>query len=244
MLKQNIIFIITSLLLVLGIILDFYDASLLSKGLILIGAILTIIQAINHKKEVVKTCDKLEQELQEAEKKSNDYKETIAQLEEKLTKVENITSISQKHLLEIQKATSKEELSENFIKSICEDLNASKGAMFLDIESKLEYIAGFACADVSDGKIIFEYGEGLIGQVAQDKTPINITDIPEDYVKISSGLGKAKPKNVIIYPISYGDKLLGVFEIASFTPLKEEEVNLLDLIATNLATKISSFKTN
>ena len=66
-------------------------------------------------------------------------------------------------------------------------------------------------------------------------------DIPEDYVEITSGLGKANPKNVLIQPIVYNNSTLAIFELATFTTFSDQHLKLLELISDNIATKLSSF---
>ena len=240
--KQQTLFTLSILILLSGISLDLYGIGLIAKILIIIGVLFSIFVSINHKKEAIKDCSRLENEVSALENNTSSLKNQIIDLKEKIKTIERINSIGQKHMHEIQKSSSKAELSSNFISTICEDLKASKGAIFLVKDKMLEYTAGFAYKGSSDEVLKFDFGEGLIGQVAESKKIINLTDIPEDYIEINSGLGEAKPKNIIIYPIAYGGNLLGVFELATFKTLTEEETNLLGLISSNIATKLSSFK--
>ena len=74
----------------------------------------------------------------------------------------------------------------------------------------------------------YALGEGLVGQVALERKPIVLDQIPDDYVTIHSGIGEAKPRQVIALPLLLQDRLLGVLEFGSFTPFGKAEQALLD----------------
>jgi two-component system chemotaxis sensor kinase CheA len=80
----------------------------------------------------------------------------------------------------------------------------------------------------------FRLGEGLVGQCALAKQPILLSNAPDDYVKISSGLGEAKPLTIIAQPIVYDDEVLGVLELAAFTALTDIQREILSRLADNL----------
>jgi putative methionine-R-sulfoxide reductase with GAF domain len=67
----------------------------------------------------------------------------------------------------------------------------------------------------------FLLGEGLSGQVAKNQKALRINDIPETHLNIVSGLGKGKPKNIIIFPILFDEELFGIIELASFINFSE-----------------------
>jgi len=77
-------------------------------------------------------------------------------------------------------------------------------------------------------------GEGIIGTAAQEKKTINITDIPDDYFKITSGFGEAKPKNIIVLPIKLDDKVYGIIELASLHKFKKFELEFIDELSKSL----------
>ena len=62
----------------------------------------------------------------------------------------------------------------------------------------------------------FKIGEGLVGQSALELKPILITQAPEDYVRITSGLGEAAPVNVIVLPVLFEEQVMAVVELGSF----------------------------
>ena len=66
-------------------------------------------------------------------------------------------------------------------------------------------------------------GEGLLGQAYLEKESAYFTEIPENYVRITSGLGQASPRCLFIVPMIVNGVVEGLVELASFTPLEEHE---------------------
>ncbi|MCG7499520.1 PAS domain S-box protein [Vibrio sp. Of7-15] len=86
----------------------------------------------------------------------------------------------------------------------------------------------------------FVLGQGLIGQAALEKKAIHLTQVPEDYIKISSGLGEKSPLNIIAMPIVFENQVLGVIELASFTAFEEIQLELLQQISDGLGVIINN----
>jgi HAMP domain-containing protein len=104
-------------------------------------------------------------------------------------------------------------------------IGAQHGTFFLaeanGEETRLRLIAGYGLRADIEAPSQFRLGQSLIGQVAKTKKPIIVTEVPEDYVKISSGLGEAAPVNLTIFPIVFEGQILGVIEAGSFSPFTE-----------------------
>jgi methyl-accepting chemotaxis protein len=88
----------------------------------------------------------------------------------------------------------------------------------------------------------FDLGEGLIGQCFFEKDIIFLSDIPQDYLNITSGLGFANPNCILIVPFMLNDEVFAVFEIASFKLFKDFEIEFLRKIGEMVASSISSVK--
>jgi len=73
-------------------------------------------------------------------------------------------------------------------------------------------------------------GEGVVGQVGLERKAIVLDQVPDDYVTIHSGVGEAKPRQIIALPLLLRDRLLGVLEFGSFAPFGKAEQALLDEI--------------
>ncbi len=78
-------------------------------------------------------------------------------------------------------------------------------------------------------------GEGIAGQAVLEKNMISITDLPEDYVRISSTLGDSAPCNILAVPFSHEETVLGVLEFASFTEFSDEQMEFLDNVTEHIA---------
>ena len=111
--------------------------------------------------------------------------------------------------------------------AICNKMEVGQGAIYLTKESKdlrvAELYASYALHVADTETLSFAFGEGLIGQVAVEGSTLNIDDIPENYVNIVSGLGSASPKHLLVAPLTKNKKIVGVIELASFTPFSSQE---------------------
>ncbi|MCX2923746.1 HAMP domain-containing protein [Streptomyces sp. NEAU-W12] len=90
----------------------------------------------------------------------------------------------------------------------------------------------------------FRPGEGLIGTAAMEKRTILVENAPSGYLKISSGLGEAPPAQVIVLPVLFEGTVLGVIELASFTPFTHIQKDFLNQIAEMIATSVNTISVN
>ena len=90
----------------------------------------------------------------------------------------------------------------------------------------------------------FRVGEGLVGQCAYEKERILITDVPEDYVRIGSGLGESAPLNIVVLPVIFEGEVKAVIELASFHRVKEIHLSLLDQLTETIAIVLNTIAAN
>ena len=141
------------------------------------------------------------------------------------------------------------QLCDTLITELIKYTNSNQGAVFIveETENEEAYMTMAACYAWDRKKYLdqrIEIGEGLIGQSWQEKDTIYITDVPEDYITITSGLGEASPTNILIVPLIFNEKVQGVIEIAGFNIYENHEVEFVQKISENIASTISTVKTN
>ncbi|WP_245797664.1 HAMP domain-containing protein [Mangrovactinospora gilvigrisea] len=91
---------------------------------------------------------------------------------------------------------------------------------------------------------VFVPGEGLIGQAAVEKKQILVQQAPSGYLTISSGLGEAPPANIVVVPVLFEGRILGVIELASFNAISRVHQELLDQIAELIAVTLNTISVN
>jgi PAS domain S-box-containing protein len=86
------------------------------------------------------------------------------------------------------------------------------------------------------------YKQGLIGQAWFDKAPLYFTEIPSNYVRITSGIGEALPTCILIVPLLHNEEVVGAIEIASFTEFEQYEQEFVSKLAETIAGSVSNVK--
>jgi transcriptional regulator with GAF, ATPase, and Fis domain len=106
-------------------------------------------------------------------------------------------------------------------------------------EPTLRFLSGYACMNMDEAnEERFLMGEGLPGQVAMDRQLMNLKSVPDGYLKIKTGLGEAKANSLLIFPVEYDDKLIGVIELASFHEFTHEDENYFLTLSRTIAPKL------
>ncbi|HSW18720.1 MAG TPA: PAS domain S-box protein, partial [Ramlibacter sp.] len=122
------------------------------------------------------------------------------------------------------------ELARQFLADMAPLLRMGQGALFVADESgqRLTLLQGYAFTASEGLRQEVALGEGLVGQCALERARIVWDHFPADYVRIASGLGEGTPQVIVAMPIVHSERLLGVFELASFEPLSLPAQNLLE----------------
>ena len=90
----------------------------------------------------------------------------------------------------------------------------------------------------------FKLGEGLVGQSALEKKAILLTNVPGDYVQISSGLGQSPPLNILVIPILFEDDVSAVIELASFQPFSQIHRLFLEQLSGSIGVVLNMIGAN
>ncbi|WP_447650072.1 response regulator [Pseudomonas abietaniphila] len=83
-------------------------------------------------------------------------------------------------------------------------------------------------------------GEGVVGKAAEQDQIITLDDVPQDYFKVTSGLGDGSPRSVIVVPTSNDDQVNGVIELGFLRELTQRDIEFLELVAENVGTSIEA----
>ncbi|MEA5571749.1 response regulator [Calothrix sp. UHCC 0171] len=114
-------------------------------------------------------------------------------------------------------------------------IGASQGVFYVmdsqDDEPILKLFSSYAYQTRKNLANEFKLGEGLVGQCALEKQRILLTQVPHDYIRISSGLGDATPLNIVVLPVIFENQVMAVLEMASFQNFSELHLNFLEQIS-------------
>ncbi len=137
-------------------------------------------------------------------------------------------------------------LCSTVLNSLVPFIHANQGSIFIKEEKEdiLNLSASYAWGRKKYNNKQYYIGEGLIGQAAQEKDTIILTDVPNDFISIGSGLGHANPKCIVILPLVAGEELYGILELASFTNFDEYQINFLQKLCEILASAIAVARVN
>jgi PAS domain S-box-containing protein len=148
--------------------------------------------------------------------------------------------------------TSDEEKFYNVILSnLIRYIHANQGYLYVindenpeDVHMEVKAVYAYGKQRYLEEKQIIKYKQGLVGQAWFDKEPLYFTEIPTDYVNITSGMGEATPTSIFIVPLKVNDEVYGALEIASFEELSSEKVEFINKLSETIASTISTVKMN
>jgi methyl-accepting chemotaxis protein len=144
-------------------------------------------------------------------------------------------------------AGSIDELSYNIISNLVKYTNSNQGGIYVVNDNDRDHLFIEMKASYAYDRRKFlnrqiEIGEGLVGRCYQEKEKIYLTEIPHDYIKITSGLGEESPRALLIIPLIYNDVIYGLVELASFDAYPEYVIEFIERIGESIAATISSSK--
>ncbi len=143
-----------------------------------------------------------------------------------------------------------QKLCDEIIGNLVKYLKANQGALYIIDDTQVEdevTMSMVSCYAWDKKKFInqkIHKGEGLAGQAWQEMDTIYITDIPQSYIRITSGLGDANPTSILIMPLKVNDQFFGVVELASFSKLADYEIEFVKKVAESIASTVSTVKVN
>ncbi|BAZ49292.1 GAF sensor hybrid histidine kinase [Nostoc sp. NIES-4103] len=132
-----------------------------------------------------------------------------------------------------------ETVSKLILSELAPLVGAQHGVFYLmeapETQPYLKLLSSYAYRERKHLANRFHLGEGLVGQCALEKERILLTEIPNDYVKISSGLGEATPLNAVVLPVLFEGQVTAVIELASFRRFSEIHLTFFDQLTESIA---------
>ena len=140
------------------------------------------------------------------------------------------------------------EFSFNVISFLVKYVGALQGGIFISEEMEdtkylsLKAAYAFDRKKQLEGRV--EFGESLVGRCAIEGKTIFLTEVPDGYLYITSGLGENKPRCLLLVPLVFEDEVHGVIEIASNKLIEDYQITFFDSVAERIASSISNIKKN
>ena len=138
-------------------------------------------------------------------------------------------------------------LSSNVMRHLIDYLGVNQGAIYILNEQDpnnqfFEMKSAVAYNREKYLKVNFGTTEGLVGRCAFEKLPVYLKEIPEEYIKLTSGVGGAEPNYLLLVPLVINEKVLGVVELASFNEIPQYQIDFLQTLGENIASTISNVR--
>jgi CheY-like chemotaxis protein len=134
------------------------------------------------------------------------------------------------------------DLGQKIISQLCKLIEARVGAIYIKDEDTYRLVGSYAFNRRKNIETGYKTGQGLVGQAVLEKQPIIITEVPEDYMAIASGLGESPPKNLLVSPCLFNEEVVAVIELGSFEDYSEDQLQFIRLISENIAIGLNASK--
>ncbi len=201
------------------------------------------VSAVYQKDRLFQALVNLRDEMRKAREEEEQRKKEDKQRQWVSEGLAKFGAILRENVDDLQKLT--EEITRNLTKYV----KVEQAAFFLIKEEEgkkyLEMTAFFAFDRKKFPDKRFEWGEGLIGAVAIEKKTLYLKETSNDFVEITSGLGGANPRTIVITPVKDQDgNVHGVIELASFKILEDFEIEFIEQVAESTGATIANIKIN
>ncbi len=183
----------------------------------------------------------------------NNLKKTVLENKERIES-DNIRNWVTKGLAEFgdilrQNSDNMDKLSSNIIGQLIDYLDVNQGAIYIlnqqdESHSFFEMKSAIAYGREKFLKVNFDLKEGLVGRCAFEKLPVYLREVPENYIKLKSGLGSTEASNLLLVPLKVNDQVMGVVEVASFKEIPQYQIDFVTTLGENIASTISNVRIN
>lgn len=141
-------------------------------------------------------------------------------------------------------------LASKVLSELIKYVSATSGVLYMhsgedENDQVLDLIADYGCSnEIRKGKAKIHTTTGNLGVAFSENRIMVINDVPENYIKIESGLGNSNPEALLIMPLSIDEKVFGIIEIASFNKFTNLEIEFIKRIANNIAANLNNIRMN
>jgi hypothetical protein len=184
-------------------------------------------------------------------KNEESLRKTLSELEDARKKDDQRNWVAKgvAELSVILQSENSERVFDAWLSALVKFMKVNQGGLFIAEEQEnksvvLKQVASYAYERKKYLQRQVVPGEGLLGQAFVEGHKIYLKKVPNDYVHITSGLGDAAPRVLVVMPIKNSGGVEGVFELASFHPLEDYHFELLETLSESLATFIGNSKVN
>ncbi len=178
---------------------------------------------------------------------------TASEQEQKRKQEDEIRNWTTKGLAEfgdiLRQSTNIESLSYDVLEKAIEILGAIQGALYIledndedDVHFRMTAAIAYGRKKLASRRVEIE--EGLVGRCAFEQAPVYLKEVPQDYVRITSGLGDTNPSVILLVPLKANETIYGVIEIVSFNQFEEYQINFLEQVSENIAGTLATVKIN
>ena len=141
-----------------------------------------------------------------------------------------------------------QKMFDSIVSNLVKYVGANQAGLFLIDGEKEDRVLNLVAMYAYDRKKFrtktVAVGEGILGQVVLEKVPVFMTVLPDEYVMITSGLGEASPRCLLVSPLMINEEVYGVIEMASFTPFEPHVREFIEKVGESIASTVSSVRIN
>ena len=154
-----------------------------------------------------------------------------------------VAEITRQHQEDIQ------QLADSLLSYLVTYTQANQGSLFFlqedqGADAHLVLTACYAYDKKKHAEKTVKIGQGLVGQTYQERKTLHLTQLPDQYVSITSGLGEATPNALLLVPLTFNEQVMGILEIASFEVFAPHQIAFLESVGEVIASAVATVRMN
>jgi GAF domain len=224
---------------------EVYVSFIAASVLILIGLLFLNNNTKQFEEETEILIHAIEEKKETLENNEIELRKTLIEVEEnkKAEEKRNWVTEGLAELSDIIRTTKdRAALYDSVINKLVRFGNANQGGLFIvrEDEKILEMVSCYAYERKKFVEKKIKFGEGLIGQCYLEKDIIYLTEVPENYVHITSGLGQSLPRCIFLIPMINNEEVEGIIEVAFFKPIEDYQKEFFKKAASIIASTVGT----